>query len=84
MMSSKKSTSLGVDWHMPDGRGAFKARRFATTTVATADLIRYLADDGHTVASAHDALLYDPEGKAVLAAFIEAGHGNVYLSTLVR
>lgn len=79
-----KIQNLGVDWHMPDGKGGFKARRFASTTVATSDLIRYLADDGHTVVSAHDAILYDPEGKAVLAAFIDAGHGNAYLSSLVR
>lgn len=79
-----KIQSLGVDWHMPDGKGGFKARRFASTTVASADMIRYLGEDGHTVRSAHDAILYDPEARAVLAALIDAGHGDVHLSTIVR
>lgn len=81
---SHKTASLGVDWHMPDGRGGFKARRFATTTQATSDMIRYLAEDGLTVQAAHDALLYDPEGKAVLRAFIDAGFGRHPLSNFVR
>lgn len=80
----RPAISLGVDWHMPDGRGGFKARRFTTTTQATGDVIRYLAEDGHTVRSAHDALLYDPEGKAVLAAFIDAGYGQHQLADYVR
>lgn len=83
-MPRSRRVGLGVDWHMPDGRGGFKARRFATTTQATADMIRHLAEDGLTVQAAHDALLFDPEGKAVLAAFIEAGFGQHQLSDFVR
>jgi hypothetical protein len=76
--------SLGVDWHLPDGKGGFKARRFATSTVATSDMIRYLAEDGHTAASARDALPYDPEGREILTAFIDAGFGNQPLANFVR
>jgi hypothetical protein len=76
--------SLGVDWHLPARRGGFAARRFATTTRATSDLIEVLAGDGHTVQSAHDAILYDDDAKAVLARFIDAGHADVRLDTLVR
>lgn len=71
----KRNASLGVEWHMPDGRGGFHARRFATTTRATSDLIEALAGGGHTVQSAHDTILFDSEGKAVLAAMVDAGFG---------
>lgn len=70
--------SLGVDWVMPG-----KKRPFATSTMATSDLIKMLGEEGHTVQSAHDALLYDPEGKAILAAFIAAGYINTPLADLV-
>jgi hypothetical protein len=70
--------SLGVDWFMPG-----KKRPFATSTRATSDLIVALGEDGHTVQSAHDAILYDPEGKAILAAFIAEGYVNTPLIDLV-
>lgn len=81
---AKRSTSLGVDWHMPDGRGSFRARRFATTTMATSTLIEILAGDGHTVKSAHDAINFDDEAKAVLAAMVDAGFGADRLDRYVR
>lgn len=76
--------NLGVDWHMPDGKGGFRARRFATTTRATSDLIVLLAEQGHTVQSAHDEIRFDPEGKTVLAAMAEAGFGDRALADFVR
>lgn len=83
-MGKSRTLSLGVDWHMPKRGGGYMARRFATTTVATSDLIRLLAGDGHTVQSAHDAILYDAEGKAVLARFVAEGHGTQALADIVR
>ena len=80
----KRRTSLGVEWHMPDGRGGFRGRSFATTTKATSDLVEALASDGHTVQSAHDAINFDPEGKAVLAAMVDAGFARDKLSRYVR
>lgn len=83
-MGRVRTASLGVDWHLPAPRGGFSPRRFATTTRATSDLIEALAGDGHTVQSAHDVINYDEDAKAVLARFVDAGHGSVRLNTLVR
>jgi|GEM_PF-498333 len=77
-MDFAAAKSLGVDWFMPG-----KKRPFATSTRATSDLIVLLGEDGHTVQSAHDAILYDPEGKAILAAFIAEGYVNTPLIDLV-
>ena len=38
-MGKRLGSSLGVDWHMPLKGGGFAKRRFATTTVATAELL---------------------------------------------
>ena len=83
-MGRRKVVSLGVEWHMPNSRGGFAARPFATTTRATSDLIEALAADGHTVQSAHDEIRFDPEGKMVLAAMVEEGFGPVLLNRYVR
>lgn len=71
----RRQVGLGVNWHLPARRGGFHARPFATTTVATSDLIGLLATDGHTVQSARDAIRYDPEGKAGQTALVDAGFG---------
>lgn len=83
-MVAKRSTSLGVDWHMPDGRGGFRARRFATTTMASSALIEVLASDGHTVLSARDAINFDDEAKSVLTSMVDAGFGSDTLGRFVR
>lgn len=83
-MSRRGIGSLGVDWNLPDGCGGYMARRFATTTRATSDLIELLAGDGHTVQSAHDAVRYDNDAKAVLRAFIDAGFGRELLAQYVH
>lgn len=76
----RRQRSLGVDWHLPDGRGGFRARRFASTTVASGDLIRLLAEDGNTWAEIASAIIYDDEAKAVAQRFVDAGYG----ATLAR
>lgn len=80
----KRRTTLGVDWHMPDGCGGFRARRFATTTMASSTLIEALASDGHTALSARDTINFDDEAKAVLTAMVDAGFGADRLDRYVR
>lgn len=72
MSTRRQRTHLGVSWALP---GA--ARPFTTTTRASSDLLRLLATDNLTWAQARDSVLYDPDAKAVCAAFVDAGHGDV-------
>jgi hypothetical protein len=83
-MAGKRNVGLGVDWHLPKRGGGYQARRFATTTRATSDLINLLAGDGHTVQSARDAIIFDPDGKAVLTRFVDEGHGQRPLADFVN
>lgn len=84
MGGRRGKAQLGVDWHMPDGRGGYAKRAYASTTRATSDLVEVLATDGHTVQSAHDAILFDPDAKAVLAAMVDRGLGPDRLDRYVR
>jgi hypothetical protein len=75
-----KSGSKGdVQWTLPS-----RKRPFAYSTTATSDLIVMLGQDRHTVASAAGAILYDPEGKAILRELPEAGYADTPLRELVR
>lgn len=76
--------SLGVDWSLPkkDGEG-FSSRRFASTTVASAELVRMLAEDGLTWSEAVSAILYDPEAQAVCIRFVSEGYGDMLMSEFV-
>lgn len=77
MARKTKNPSLGVDWHLPTKNGSgYAKRRFATTTVASSNLIEMLADDGLTWAQMTEEILFDPEAKAVAQGFIDAGHGE--------
>lgn len=73
---ARRAASLGVDWHLPDGKGGYRARRFATTTKASSDLIAMLAADGLTWAQVRDGINFDDEAKAVAEHFIAAGYGD--------
>lgn len=76
-MSRPRRVSLGVDWHLPVRRGlGFQRRPFATSTVASANLIAVLAGDGLTWSEIHQGILYDPEAKIVCQGFIDAGFGD--------
>lgn len=48
----------------------------AYSTTATSLLLGVLAADGHTFASAREHVPYDPEGQAVLDAYISRGLGD--------
>lgn len=79
-----KASSLGVDWHLPDGKGGFRKRRFATTTQADSAQIVALADTGLTVAGVKAALNYpSTEQTAVLDAFITAGYADTPMTQFV-
>lgn len=76
---SRRSTSLGVDWHLPNPArpGTYKARPFATTTPASGTLIELLAVGGATWGQMAEQINFDAEAKAVALGFIEAGYGHV-------
>ena len=79
------SRSLGVDWHLPDPRtGAYRRRSFASTTVASSNLVRALAREGLTWAEVVDAILYDSEARAVAERFVAEGFGAVPAATHLR
>lgn len=68
------SKSLGVDWFLPQ-----RKRPFASTTLATSDLINLLSEEGRCVSEIHDAILYDDEAKAVLKTLMDHGYADLYL-----
>jgi hypothetical protein len=75
---------LGVDWYLPARGWAptamkadFRARPFASTTVASSDLITLLARDGMTWRQIAEKILYDPDAKAIAVRFVEEGYGDV-------
>ncbi len=67
-----------VQWTLPG-----RKRPFAHSTTATSDLIVALSQDGLTVSEARDAINYDPEAVAILSTFVDAGHGDARLDSLV-
>lgn len=75
---ARREASLGVDWHLPG-----RKRRFATTTVATSDLIVLLAEDGCTWAELIDQINYDEEAKAVARHFVAHGYGDTTARDMV-
>lgn len=78
---TKNRVDLGVAWHLPakpgSETGGYAKRRFATTTVASSDLIEMLAGEGLTWAELAEEILFDDEARAVAWGFVEAGHGEV-------
>ncbi|MBN9214803.1 MAG: hypothetical protein J0J04_08305 [Microbacterium sp.] len=71
-MSRGRGKARGdVHWHI-DGRKT----PIAYSTQATSLHLGVLAADGHTFASAREHVPFDPEGQAVLDAYIERGLGD--------
>lgn len=70
-MARRKGSGLGVKWYLPGGK-----RPIGETTMATSNLLRYLAEDGLTFAEAEREMVYDTEGRAVMRAFIDNGYGD--------
>lgn len=82
-MKPRKRPSLGVDWHLPNPRGGFCKRPFASTTVASADLIALVAGDSLTWREVVAGIHYDPEARDVAMAFVEAGHGDAVAADMM-
>lgn len=78
-MARKYNSGLGVLWYLPG-----KKRSIGTTTVATSDLIELLSEGGETISEVFDSINYDPEGKAILKKYIDAGYGNRSILTLMQ
>ena len=60
-----------VHWHVEGRRTPI-----AYSTTATSQLIGLLAEDGHTFASARQAINFDRDALEVLDAYIERGLGD--------
>lgn len=82
-MKPRKRPSLGVDWHLPNPRGGFYKRPFASTTVASADLIALVAGDSLTWREVVAGIHYDPEARDVAMAFVEAGYGDAVAADMM-
>ena len=69
-----------TDWFMLRAKSKQKweylKRPFATTPVATSDLIYLLAENGSTWLQIHEQINYDDEAKQIAARFIAEGWGN--------
>ena len=55
---------------------ATSKKSFATSTVATSDLIEVLSTNDKTVKDVYDAINYDEDAKLILKGFIDAGYKN--------
>jgi hypothetical protein len=81
-MSSHRSTpnSSAVQWYLPELK-----RPIAGTPVATKDLIDLLAGDNPTasVTMIRDSIYFDPEARAVLKLYIDAGYGDDPIADLL-
>lgn len=67
-----KRAHYEVAWYLPT-----KKRPFAYSTVATRDLIEYLADSTYaTIEQLQTQINYDPEAVAILQAYVDYGYGG--------
>lgn len=82
---AKKTTHLGVSWHLPTKDGKrFQQRHFTTSTPSVSDGMRMLAEDGHTFQSAIADCNYLIDEKELCEAYVEAGYGDVLMSDWVK
>lgn len=68
-----------VQWYLPK-----KKRPMAYSTVATSDLIGYLAQEHETVQDVYNAINFDNDAKAILMKFIDAGYADHRARDLFR
>lgn len=74
---AKRGNGLGSLWFAPGLK-----RPIAKSTAATSLLIGLLAEDGLTFNEALGELRYDPDGRAVVTAYIERGYGDTRMTDL--
>lgn len=60
-----------VHWFVPN-----KKKPIAYSTLATKHIIGLLSEELNTIQDVYDAILYDPEAKAILQKYIDLGYGN--------
>lgn len=71
--------SLGVEWVMfkrEKGTIGFYRKPFASTTKASADLIRLLSETADTIQDIYDNIRFDDEAKTVVHAYVDKGFGD--------
>lgn len=79
-MTTRRALRLGSDdvqWHVPGRRSPI-----ATSTVATSDLIRALAAEGLTFNEAAKRIRHDRDAAAIVALYVERGHGDARVTDL--
>ncbi|HLP97633.1 MAG TPA: hypothetical protein VK149_04230 [Sideroxyarcus sp.] len=74
----------GVQWVLPDKNGNLRKRPFMYTTVATADWMRALAEDGARFVDVEALSPFEPDAVAIAQAWIDAGYGDELLSDWIR
>jgi len=80
-MSKTTKRSLGVDYHLPDGKGGYKRTRFATMTIADSAILEAMAERGSTWRDALRHTMYpSPEQLQVIATFVAEGYGDELMS----
>lgn len=72
-MSKRRGKMRGdVQWFLPK-----RKRAFASSTVATSDLIEVLSEEGRTIRESYDFINYDEDAKSILKVYIDNGYGDV-------
>lgn len=83
---AKKIANPGSPWRLPDKRHkrppyTYNTRPFAYSTSAESELLRFIAEDGHTWASALKVLSrYSPTERAIAQRFVDSGYGDDRMS----
>lgn len=70
-MGQKYKYSSGIDYIFIG-----KKKPFATSTVATRDLLILLSEDGCTISELTSKIHYDVEAKSIVQKFIDEGYGK--------
>lgn len=68
---AKAKNKGDVHWFVPN-----KKKPIAYSTLAVKHIIGLLSEELNTIQDVYDAILYDPEAKAILQKYIDLGYGN--------
>lgn len=74
-----KKQHLGVEWFLPQQK-----RPFASSTVASSNLISLLGENGSTFQEVLTTINYDDEAKTIVEYFCNNGFANKKVSDYVR
>lgn len=73
-----KQNAKNVYWTLPHQK-----RYFASSTIATDDLIIALSEDNMTVKDVYNLINYDKDAKKILKVFIDNGYENFIMKDFV-